>query len=211
MPYALQSKLLKVLESKSFTPLGSNKPEKTDFRLICATHQNLDDLVKEKQFRLDFYNRINTFVITIPPLRERQADIPVLAEYYLRKYCEKMAVIKPVIDEKALEMLKAYSYPGNVRELRNIIERTVLFLRSGLNLISALRSSGLSIELELLSGNKKDKEFLFTSSSLNLEELEVKALKKALELSGNHKSKAAELLGITPSAMTRRLQKFKLD
>ncbi|MBN2830249.1 MAG: sigma 54-interacting transcriptional regulator [Candidatus Cloacimonetes bacterium] len=211
MPYALQSKLLKVLESKNFTPLGSNKPEKTDFRLICATHQNLEELVKSRLFRLDLHNRINTFIITIPPLRERQADIPVLADYYLRKYCEKMAIIKPDLDEKAMEMLKTYSYPGNVRELRNIIERTVLFLRTGMNLTSALKSSGLSIVYEPVSNEKAGEDYLLTFTTLNLEKIEFAAVKKALELSGNRKSKAADLLGITPSAMTRRLQKFKLD
>ncbi len=209
MPVSLQAKLLKVLENKNFTPLGSNKPETTDFRVICATHRNLEELISSGDFRLDFYNRINTFIIEIPPLRERHSDIAVIAEYYLDKYCTRMGIIKPDISEEAMEMIKSYSYPGNVRELRNIIERATLFLRNGLNLLNALSNSGLKSDNEYAKVQINESA-LISTDKLNLEDLELMAIKKALELSGNKKSKAAAMLGITPSAMTRRLQKFNL-
>ncbi len=209
MPMSLQAKLLKVIEGKNFTPLGSNKPQTTNFRLICATHRNLEDLIKTGDFRLDFFNRINTFIIEIPPLRERPADIGVIAEYYLNKYCQKMGVLTPQITPEAMDMIKSYSYPGNVRELRNIIERTTLFLRNGLNLLDALNSSGLNDQVPFETA-ESDKSSLLSTNTLNLEKIELLAINKALELAGYKKSKAAALLGITPSAMTRRLQKYKL-
>ena len=125
----MQISLLRVLEEKRFLRLGGSNSVSSDFRLITATHRDLPPLIKENQFREDFYYRINVITIHIPPLRERKEDIPVLSDHFLKRYVEETGKHLEGFTAKALEQLTSYSWPGNVRELKNVIERAVVIAR----------------------------------------------------------------------------------
>ena len=126
MPAALQAKLLRVLQEREFTPVGSTRPIKSDFRLICATNINLDAALADKKLRQDLYFRINTFTLAIPALRERTTDIPLLAEYFLERYAARHQRRVTGIHPDAMRMLQRHRWPGNVRELEHAIERAVI-------------------------------------------------------------------------------------
>jgi transcriptional regulator with PAS, ATPase and Fis domain len=129
MPTALQPKLLRVLEERAYTPVGSEKPQAADFRLICATNRSPLDAVHEGLLREDLYYRINTIEIQIPPLRERKEDIHRLAEHFLRVFAQKYDRPLQTMSKEACELLLAQSWPGNVRELQNTLERAVLMCK----------------------------------------------------------------------------------
>ncbi|HMV82804.1 MAG TPA: sigma-54 dependent transcriptional regulator [Blastocatellia bacterium] len=126
MPLELQPKLLRILQERVYTPVGSESPQEVDFRLICATNRDPLEAVSEGKLRDDLYYRINTVEIRVPPLRERREDIPQLAEHFVRVFAEKYGRPVPTISPEAYEALSSHSWPGNIRELQNLIERTVL-------------------------------------------------------------------------------------
>jgi DNA-binding NtrC family response regulator len=123
---AMQSKLLRVIQEREFTPVGGTKLKKVDIRLIAATNQDLQEKIKEGAFREDLFYRLNIVPIQLPPLRERKEDIPLLALHFLRKYCQEMGKNPKALSPASLELLMRYAWPGNVRELENIIERAVI-------------------------------------------------------------------------------------
>jgi transcriptional regulator with GAF, ATPase, and Fis domain len=123
---AMQSKLLRVIQEREFTPVGGTKLKKVDIRLIAATNRDLQEKIKEGTFREDLFYRLNIVPIQLPPLRERQEDIPFLAQHFLIKYCQEMAKNPKRISPAVMEMFLRYSWPGNIRELENIIERAVI-------------------------------------------------------------------------------------
>lgn len=125
MPMALQVKLLRVLEEKQATRVGSVKMREFDFRLICASNENLENLVAEKRFRSDLFYRINVISVSIPPLSQRKEDIIPLTQHYLKYFCQKYSCVK-VLSEQAINRMLAYEWPGNVRELKNFIERIII-------------------------------------------------------------------------------------
>jgi transcriptional regulator with PAS, ATPase and Fis domain len=211
LPLNLQPKLLKVLEEKRFTPLGSNITRQVSFRLISATNRNLMEMIGNKEFRADLFNRINSLVIEIPPLRKRPADIIPLTDYFLQNFTREFNMVKPDIDAVGRELLLSYSYPGNVRELRNIIERTMIFVRQGESFNEALKTHGFFFSENTQKPKSEKTKYLFSSDSMKLKEVEKQLVQQALELTGNRKSKAANLLGITASGLTRRLQKFAIE
>ncbi len=122
----MQIELMRVLESKTFVRVGGNKEIKSDFRVICATNKDLKQMVDEGTFREDLYYRLNVININIPPLRERTEDIPILVDYFIKKFCTSMSRDIIEIEEKALDSLKEFDFPGNVRELENMIERAIV-------------------------------------------------------------------------------------
>jgi DNA-binding NtrC family response regulator len=126
IPAALQPKLLRVLQEQEFEPLGSTRTHKVDVRLVAATHRDLSDMVKRSEFRSDLYYRLNVFPIEVPPLRKRKEDISMLIECFVRRYAEKIGKQIRKIDKKTLELCQAYPWPGNIRELQNIVERSVI-------------------------------------------------------------------------------------
>ena len=130
LPIHLQPKLLQVLETGQFTPLGANAPSKVDVRLIAATNQDIPQAIAKQQFRQDLYYRLNTFVITLPPLRARQADILPLAEYFIDKYSQKYNKTRPTLGQTASQRLLSHDWPGNVRELSHTLERAVLICQN---------------------------------------------------------------------------------
>jgi formate hydrogenlyase transcriptional activator len=130
MPLALQAKLLRVLQEQEFERLGSSTTRRADVRIVAATNQDLVTLIADKQFRMDLYYRLNVFPIALPPLRERQSDIPLLVRHFVEKYSERMS--KPIsrISDDSMDALQTYTWAGNIRELQNVIERAVI-LTSG--------------------------------------------------------------------------------
>lgn len=125
MPLSFQSKLLRVLETKQVTRLGSVKPQTVDFRLVCASNEDLHVLVGQQRFRSDLFYRVNVIALSIPPLNERKADIVPLAMHFTKLFCTKYDMVK-ILSDSAMERLKSYGWPGNIRELRNVIERAVI-------------------------------------------------------------------------------------
>jgi transcriptional regulator with PAS, ATPase and Fis domain len=129
MPLGLQPKLLRVLQERVYLPLGSDKPQEVDFRLICATNLNPIEAIRNGMLREDLYYRINTIEIHVPPLREREEDVEYLVQHFLRVFAEKYNRPVQSVSEEAYEKLFAYGWPGNVRELQNVIERAVLMTK----------------------------------------------------------------------------------
>jgi DNA-binding NtrC family response regulator len=189
-----QSKLLNVLQSRQIVRVGSNRQIPVNIRLICATNCDLMKLVGEGRFREDLLYRINTIMIEVPPLRDRVDDIPILANYFLRVYCEKYNRESIKINTHALEKLTNYSWPGNVRELQHAIEKAVIMSDSPVLIPS---------------------DFEFTSSSgkvhhteLTLAEMEKKMIIDCLKRHGNNISVAAARLGITRQTLYNKLKKL---
>ena len=131
IPLELQPKLLRVLQEREFEKLGSNQTKKVDVRVVAATHQNLEEMVAEKQFRSDLYYRLNVFPISIPPLRERPEDIPLLVRHFAQQFAQRMNKTIDAISSETIEALTRYSWPGNIRELQNVIERAVIVYEKG--------------------------------------------------------------------------------
>ncbi|MBI4180012.1 sigma-54-dependent Fis family transcriptional regulator [bacterium] len=126
MPLELQAKILRLIENKTLTRLGGNTPVVVDFRVIASTHRNLIDLIRGGRFREDLYYRLNVLHVSLPPLRERKSDIPLLLDYFLSRLCRKREVTRPRVADAALELLSDYGWPGNVRELENVAERALI-------------------------------------------------------------------------------------
>jgi len=215
MPMAQQAKLLRVLEERKVSKIGSRKSKMVDVRVIAASNTNLEKMANENKFRLDLFHRLNIFVIDIPPLRERKEDIPTLVDYYLKMYTRQFGKPNIKVDKNALEKLIDYDFPGNVRELRNIIERSVILCEGDKLLPRHLLLSHNHETENNLSGSPTGLTDTFSVSTedtgLDLEENERQLILKALEQAGNNKSKAAALLNITWQALDRRMKKFHLE
>ncbi len=204
----LQVKLLRVVENKSFTPLGSTKEIRVDVRIISATNKDLEEEVRAGRFRQDLFFRLNVLSLHLPPLRERREDIPLLVEHFLKKYAQKMKKEVRGISEFALKALMEYDFPGNVRELENIIERSVALESVPLILPESLR----------LAGSRREKGPqplpVLPEEGLDLEEylatVEKHLLRQALVRSGGNREAAARLLRLTPRSLRYRLQKYSL-
>jgi DNA-binding NtrC family response regulator len=194
----MQISLLRVLEEKRFLRLGGNNAVSSDFRLITATHRDLPLLIKENQFREDFFYRINVIMIHIPPLRERREDIPVLSDHFLKRYVEETGKHLEGFTVKALEQLKSYSWPGNVRELRNVIERAVVIARG--------RMIGIE-ELKFLDPGKQSVDL----SAITLEDLEKSHIKSTLAACEGNISHTAKKLGINRSTLSRKMKRYRLN
>lgn len=191
-----QIDLLRVIEAKQVTRLGGTKPIILDFRVICATNDNLESLVKEGIFREDLYYRLNVFTIYIPPLRERRSDIPVLAEHFLQQYVQAMN--KPIrsISNDAMDMLVRYDWPGNVRELENVIERAMVLSKKD-HISPAELPLGLYTQVE---GNNRD----------SLNHMEQAHVLRILHRTGWNISQAASTLEIDRSTLYNKIKRYNL-
>lgn len=170
---------------------------------MTASNRNLFELSKKRKFRPDLYHRLSTFVIEIPPLRERKDDILPLLEYYIYYYAEQMGKEIKEISPILIERLTDYDFPGNVRELRNMVERAIILCDN-----ETIGWDNFSFNLPITDNMQED--ILLPSGTLDLAIIEERVIRKALERSNNNKSKAAELLNITWQALDRRLEKYGL-
>lgn len=192
----MQMDLLRVIETKKFTRLGGDKTIDVDFRVICATNKDLEKAIKEGSFREDLYYRLNVFSMVLPPLRERRTDIPLIAKYFLTKYAQSMN--KNMIDfsPQAMEMISAYDWPGNIREVRNVVERAMVVAK------------GNQIQVGDLS-------FPFPSQSMplvgeSLEEVEKNHIEKILNQTKGNIAQAAEILKLSRLTIYNKIEKYHL-
>ncbi len=210
LPMTLQVKLLRVLQERTVERVGGTTPIQVDFRLIAATNKTLEEEVKKGNFREDLYYRLNVVKASIPPLRDRQEDIILLINHFIEKYTRDQASPSPVkgIDSKAAQVLCDYKWKGNVRELENVIERAVI-LSNG-NLITL---SDLPIQVRQNSGTRLQLEGIPENAGLSetLAAVEKRMIQRAMKLSGNVQTKAAQVLGIGKSGLNQKLKKFNLD
>jgi two-component system response regulator PilR (NtrC family) len=211
LPLLMQVKLLRVLQDKEFKRVGGTEDIRVDVRIIAATNKDLEEAVKEKRFREDLFYRLNVIQIKLPPLRDRKEDIQILASHFLKKYSQELSKAISRISPEALQILLNYEYPGNVRELQNIIERAVA-LEGGQELTPHNLRSYLS-EQPLLKKGPVDIEIPNEGIDLEkmVEDLERSLLLKALDRTKGVKKKAAELLHINFRSMRYRLEKYGLN
>ncbi|HEY9115217.1 MAG TPA: sigma-54 dependent transcriptional regulator, partial [Bacteroidales bacterium] len=206
MPLNQQAKLLRVLEERKVSKVGSRQSIDVDVRVIAASNQELEKLADENKFRLDLFHRLSIFTIEIPPLRDRKSDIPMLLDYYTKQYAKIMEKEVNGIDKQVVDMLTEHPFPGNVRQLKNMVEKAVIL------------SDSKILQPEHFDSNKqssKAKDDAITSLSENgnfdLEENEKRLILRALNESGNNKAKASALLNITWQALDRRLKKYEIE
>jgi Nif-specific regulatory protein len=204
LPISLQSKILRVLQEKEFERVGSEKTVKVDVRIITATSRNLEELVSRNKFREDLYYRLNVIPLVLPPLREREEDISVLIDFFLKKF-NRENNRSVSIDKNALQVFLNYNWPGNVRELENTIERLVIMSNSDL-IISADLPVSLTIRRV-----KRPETGTFLSLEADIHEIEKINILNALEKTGWIQAKAARLLGITPRQIGYKMKKYGLE
>lgn len=204
MPLSMQAKLLRVLQEKAFERVGGTETLHVDVRVIAATNRNIEKAMEEGKLREDLYYRLNVFQIHMPPLRERKEDIPLLARHFVEKFRPTYLVGK--ISPEAMELLVRYHWPGNIRELQNVIERAAIICQGNEILPEHLPK-------ELLAAQKPSLGAIiyFPDQGICLEEVEKELILKALEKTGGNQTKAAQLLGITRSALLYRSQKYGIN
>lgn len=190
---AVQGKLLRVLQEKEVTKVGSQKAEKLNVRVIAATNSNLEELIHNRHFREDLYYRLTVVSIVVPPLRDRQSDIPLLVERFLRKYGIEYRDRLVDISPEALRILERYSWPGNIRELENVIQRAVIMCDG-------------RIEVKHLPEQLKYKIDFSETGTKTLRQVEREHIVKVLASTGNNKTKAAEILGIDRKTLRDKLK-----
>ncbi|MFT7695795.1 MAG: DNA-binding NtrC family response regulator [Candidatus Latescibacterota bacterium] len=207
IPGEVQVKLLRVLQERRIERVGSGQSLDVDVRLIAATHRDLEQRVRDGSFREDLYYRLNVVSVALPALRQRRRDIPVLAEHFLAQYAQENGKEMREISKEAMDLLMRYDYPGNVRELQNILERAVVMARG-----DVLTRGELPPEVLQMGEVETTAHFDSTGGSLRyqVEELEKNAIVEALDKTGGVQSRAAETLGITERNLRYKLKKYGL-
>ncbi len=210
MELDVQAKLLRVLESQEFERVGGDKTIQADVRIIAATNKDLEEMVSEKLFREDLYYRISVFPIRIPPLRERRDDIPLLSQYFVKELSETFGRKVPTLSDKVMEMLVNHHWRGNIRELKNVLERAMILAKGDsitrrhvvLNETHEKSVSTMNID-QIVS-------LLIKDYRVGLEDLEAKCIELALESSNHNVSRTARLLGLSRATLRYRLEKMKV-
>jgi DNA-binding NtrC family response regulator len=203
MPLSMQSKLLRVIQERELIRVGGTNPVPIDVRIVAATAKNLKAAVEENGFRRDLYYRLNVVNVVLPPLSERREDIPLLSYHFLAKCRRRTRKPVTAISEKAMSLLDRYGFPGNLRELENIVERAAAVCRGRI-----IQPSDLPPDLariELYSYHQSDDHLM------SLEELEQDYIAHILQLTGGLRTRAAEILGIDRASLWRKIKKYGLD
>ena len=198
MPLELQPKLLRALQERSYERVGSARTKSVDLRLVAATNRDLEEMMTEKQFRIDLYYRLNVFPLRIPPLRERREDIPVLVQYFMQKYAREMGKRIESVPKETIERLQRWSWPGNVRELKNLVERSVILTSGNTLSVSLPEKTSSAIDAAEVVGNFEEQERI------------VSILKETRgRVSGPNG--AASRLGVKRSTLLDRMKKLGID
>jgi two-component system response regulator AtoC len=212
MPMALQVKLLRVLQERKVRRLGGNSDIPINARIISATNRDLEALIKEGRFREDLYYRLNVFRLNPPPLRERKEDIPLLIDHLLSRLCARMGRAKPDIDKGVIQSLAAYPFPGNVRELENILERALIYCED-----NTIKEG----DIDLHKGNSGSQnqgtccmqgmaETSTQTGDQSMEDIEKKAILEVLARCNGNRTKAAEILGLSRKTILNKLKSYGL-
>lgn len=202
-PLALQPKLLRVLETLAFSPVGMNKEQHVDVRLIAATSRNIPEMIENDQFRNDLYHRLNVLTVELPSLRDRPDDIPILVDHFLRDCARRHLRTAPEVAPELIQFLKIYDWPGNVRQLRNVIENMMVMGQQNRLTLQDLP--------KYLSGNPSSQSKAPSAGSLNLTELEREAILSALKRSYGNRTRAAHTLGISVRTLQRKLKLWGME
>jgi two-component system response regulator PilR (NtrC family) len=210
LPHGMQSKLLRAIQERSFRRIGGNEDISVDVRILCASKQNLEDAMKDGRFRDDLFFRLNVIQILVPALRERREDIPSLARYFLKKFSGKMEKQITRIDGEAMRALLSYDFPGNVRELENILERAAIIgtkdvisldsLPPNVTKMGTREEVVVPLSLDIVDGEA-------VSLDAEMDRLEKNMLLKALERTGGN----AKLLNISFRSIRYRLEKHGIE
>jgi transcriptional regulator with PAS, ATPase and Fis domain len=203
LPLALQAKLLRVLEDKEFYRLGSRHTIKVDVRIISATNRNLAKLVEKRLFREDLYYRLNVFRIALPELKDRKVDLPILIGHILRRLSAARGVRLPEVSEKVMEILLNYTYPGNVRELENILEHALIICQN-----ETIKLRHLPEYLQVLTSTHKSQPPRSIEHIDVTEKKECDKIIAMLERYNWHRSKTAMALGMDRSTLWRKIKKY---
>lgn len=203
MSLSMQAKLLRVLQEKEIERLGDTRPRHVDVRVIAATNHNLEELVEEGKFREDLYYRLNVVTLSIPPLRERMDDLPLLVEHFIKHFNRQFGQRVTGISKEALDVLRAYHWPGNVRELMNVIERAFNVLDG-----KVIQKKHLPVYLQKASLVKK--KMVYEGLPSIVKEVEKEAIAEALAAAGGNKQEAARLLGISRAGLYKKLKRYQL-
>jgi transcriptional regulator with GAF, ATPase, and Fis domain len=204
LPLDMQPKLLRVLEGHEVRRVGGTKTITVDLRVVAATNRDLTEEVRQGRFRQDLYYRLNVVPITLPPLRQRAVDIPLLVNYYVDSYNTEFRKRIRRVSPAAMEQLKAYTWPGNVRELRNAVERAMLLVEG-----DELTSEDFPVARP--SAPSLNEAVDLPANGIDLEQLERSLVIQALERSGWNQTRAAGLLGVNRDQIRYRIEKFKLE
>ncbi|MGB0645669.1 MAG: sigma-54 interaction domain-containing protein [Bradymonadia bacterium] len=205
MPMLLQVKLLRVLQERSFEPVGGSRAVSVDVRVVAATNKNLEEEVEAGRFREDLYYRLNVVELNLPPLRRRQADIPLLCDYFNTRLQQAKGRSVSAFSDAAMEKLKAYAWPGNVRELENVVERLSVFCMDELVEVDDLPDKLLRDRVSKSATYELPEEGVDLRQMVN--DLEETMLRQALEKTGWNKNKAATLLNMNRTTLVEKLKK----
>ena len=205
MPLSTQSKILRVIQEKEFEPLGGTQTVKVDVRIIAATNKNLPLEVKNGSFREDLYFRLNVIHLNVPPLRERHEDIPILTDFFLKKFCEKNKRLIKGLSPQAMDLLMRYDWPGNIRELQNVLERSVIMSRGDLIEPDVFPSNIRELQTEA----KEDKLALDVGHSLK--DMEKKMIILTLKETKGNRTHAADILGISRRTLQLKLKEYGIN
>ena len=195
-----QVDFLRVLETKEFRRLGGTKLVKVDTRIIAATNRNLEAAVKQEDFREDLYYRLNVVPIRLPPLRERADDIPLLIERFLREFAAHHNSEPKGVSREAMRLLRLYAWPGNIRQLRNLMERMVVTVPD-----KTIQAEHLPEEIQ---ASKEDSRTMIVTLGTSLEEIERDVIRRTLAEVTNHREKAAKLLGISLRTLQYKIKEY---
>lgn len=204
LPLALQPKLLRVLQTKEVIRIGAEQPKKIQVKVIAATKQNLEQRVKDGSFRDDLFYRLNVITMKIPPLRDRRKDIPFLVKHFLAKICESENMAIPDVAEDVMEALTNCMWPGNIRQLENVLEREILYLPQGKNVLEHIPDEVLRNQRE---GTAHAARTVHNDSKFSLKNMEKHLITQALKNAEGNLSSAARLLGISRATLYRKMEK----
>ena len=199
MPIELQAKLLRVLETGEFLKVGESRPTKVNVRVIAATNRNLEQEAEEGMFRSDLYYRLSVFTITLPSLKDRSSDIPLLVKHFVALQAAKLNMSVPKIDESYIDLLQKHTWKGNVRELKNSIERSLILIEG-----DTLDANALPYEFCMQEGTSN------SLSAMALAEMERKHIQKVLAFTKGNKAEAARLLEIGVATLYRKIEEYKI-
>jgi nitrogen regulation protein NR(I) len=222
MPFNIQSKILRLLQEKSIERLGGREPIPVDVRIIAATNRDLEASLAQGKFREDLYYRLNVVTLWMPPLRERQGDIPLLAEYFLGRFAREMETSNPGLTEMAKAVFRSYSWPGNVRELANAVQKALIFSRGcpidaeAMN--QAIGAEGLGRGLDNGTLDEAIRQWIrkgFDAESQNvfdnlMDRFASMLIREALNLTGGNRSRAAKLLGLSRPTLLSKIERYRL-
>lgn len=201
MPLEVQPILLRVLDDKKVLRIGGNRYISVDFRLIAATNKDLYQMVQTKDFRSDLYYRLSTFKISLPPLRDRGEDIIPLAQYFIKKICHKLQCPQPELSPEVSKVLKKFHWPGNIRELENVMTYAVVMAKDGV-----IKINNLPDELKFCSPFKNE-----ITDSLSLREIEKVKIQEAIKYTRNKKDQAAKILGLSKTTLYRKIKEYGIE